>query len=283
MMMAYELLLKVSIVQCKLSIVLKFFRGCKAMSDSITIIDEDKVIDVVLIAGRILLESGAETYRVEDTMTRIAASFGLDDTYSFVTSTAIIFSLNNRTNTRLVRIRERTTDLEKIALTNSLSRKISNDELNIDQAKSELVHLHHASLQYSSITNFLAAPIACGFFLFMFGGIIQDFIFAIIAGAGAFLTFNYVQRYIQIKFFSEFISATVVIMIASAFTKIGWAHNQDIITIAGVMPLVPGILITNAIRDLMAGELLAGMSRGVEAALTSFAIGAGVAIVLLIF
>ncbi len=121
MMMAYELLLKVSIVHCKLSIVP--FQGCKAMSDSITIIDEDKVIDVVLIAGRILLESGAETYRVEDTMTRIAASFGLDDTYSFVTSTAIIFSLNNRTNTRLVRIRERTTDLEKIALTNSLSRK----------------------------------------------------------------------------------------------------------------------------------------------------------------
>ena len=40
------------------------------------------------------------------------------------------------------------------------------------------------------------------------------------------------------------------------------------------MPLVPGILITNAIRDLLAGELLAGMSRGVEAALTAFAIGA---------
>ncbi|RIM38473.1 threonine/serine exporter, partial [Staphylococcus cohnii] len=139
------------------------------------------------------------------------------------------------------------------------------------------------SLQYSSITNFVAAAIACGFFLFMFGGVINDFIFAIIAGAGAFLTFSYVQRYIQIKFFSEFISAAVVIAIAAFFTKIGWAHNQDIITIAGVMPLVPGILITNAIRDLMAGELIAGMSRGVEAALTSFAIGAGVAIVLLIF
>ena len=48
------------------------------------------------------------------------------------------------------------------------------------------------------------------------------------------------------------------------------------------MPLVPGILICNAIRDLMVGELIAGMSRGVEVALTSFAIGAGVAIVLLI-
>lgn len=75
---------------------------------------------------------------------------------------------------------------------------------------------------------------------------------------------------------------TVVISIMTTFTKLGIATNQDIITIASVMPLVPGILITNAIRDLLAGELLAGMSRGVEVALTAFAIGAGVAIVLLI-
>lgn len=252
------------------------------MSDAITIIDEDKVIDVVLIAGRILLESGAETYRVEDTMNRIAASYGLEDTYSFVTSTAIIFSLNNRTNTRLIRIRERTTDLEKIALTNDLSRKISTHKLSIDEAKNELIHLHHTSLQFTFLFKFLASAIACGFFLFMFGGVAHDFIYAVLSGAGAFLTFNFVQKFIQIKFFSEFISATVVILIASATTNLGWAYNQDTITIAGVMPLVPGILITNAIRDLMAGELLAGMSRGVEAALTSFAIGAGVAIVLLI-
>ena len=96
------------------------------------------------------------------------------------------------------------------------------------------------------------------------------------------LTFSFVQKYIQIKFFSEFVASAVVISIAAIFTKLGIAQNQDIITIASVMPLVPGILITNAIRDLLAGELLAGMSRGVEAALTAFAIGAGVAIVLLL-
>ena len=124
------------------------------MSDSITIIDENKVIDVVLIAGRIYLKR-RETYRVEDTMNRIAHSYGLHDTYSFVTSTAIIFSLNDRTSTRLIRIRERTTDLEKIALTNSLSRKISNNQLTIDEAKTELIHLRRASLQYSFFMNFL--------------------------------------------------------------------------------------------------------------------------------
>ncbi|MFZ8102355.1 threonine/serine exporter family protein, partial [Staphylococcus arlettae] len=172
---------------------------------------------------------------------------------------------------------------EKIALTNSLSRKISNNELTIDEAKEELFQLHHASLQYSFVTQFIAAMVACGFFLFMFGGVAHDFIFAVLAGAGAFLTFDFVQRFIQIKFFSEFISAAVVISIAAISTKLGLAINQDTITIAGVMPLVPGILITNAIRDLLAGELLAGMSRGVEAAITAFAIGAGVAIVLLLF
>ena len=117
----------------------------------------------------------------------------------------------------------------------------------------------------------------------MFGGVVSDCWIAILAGGAAFLTFSFVQRFIQIKFFSEFVASAVVITIAVTFTKLGIATNQNIITISSVMPLVPGILICNAIRDLMAGELLAGMSRGVEAALTSFAIGAGVAIVLLIF
>ncbi len=45
------------------------------------------------------------------------------------------------------------------------------------------------------------------------------------------------------------------------------------------MPLVPGLHITNAVRDLMAGHLVAGVSKGVESVLTAFAIGAGVAVV----
>ncbi len=61
------------------------------MPDSITIIDENKVIDVVLIAGRILLESGAETYPVEDSMKCIAHSYGLHNTYSFVSSLDYFF------------------------------------------------------------------------------------------------------------------------------------------------------------------------------------------------
>ncbi len=43
--------------------------------------------DVVMLAARILLESGAEGTRVEDTMTRIAKKLGYSESNSFVTNT----------------------------------------------------------------------------------------------------------------------------------------------------------------------------------------------------
>ncbi|MNJ01474.1 hypothetical protein D3C73_1611210 [compost metagenome] len=58
---------------------------------------------------------------------------------------------------------------------------------------------------------------------------------------------------------------------------------MDKIIIGSVMPLVPGLLITNAVRDLMAGHLVSGLSKGADAFLTSFAIGTGIGLVLSLF
>jgi uncharacterized membrane protein YjjP (DUF1212 family) len=67
------------------------------------------------------------------------------------------------------------------------------------------------------------------------------------------------------------------------FVVIGFGHELDKIVIGSVMPLVPGLLITNAVRDLMAGHLVAGLSKGAEAFLTAFAIGSGIAIIFAIY
>lgn len=58
------------------------------------------------------------------------------------------------------------------------------------------------------------------------------------------------------------------------------ALSPDIVVVGGVMPLVPGVAITNAIRDVIAGDLLSGLSRGLEAALTAVAVSMGVVIIL---
>ena len=47
------------------------------------------------------------------------------------------------------------------------------------------------------------------------------------------------------------------------------------------MPLVPGVAITNAIRDTMSGDFMSGLSRGMEAVFSALAIAFGVGIVLI--
>ena len=61
-----------------------------------------------------------------------------------------------------------------------------------------------------------------------------------------------------------FIGAAAILSV-----KLGLGQSQDLIIIGCVMPLVPGVQITNALRDLLAGHYLSGVSRGTEALMTS--------------
>ena len=240
----------------------------------------DLAIDSCLLAGRLMMESGAEAYRVEDTMTRMAISQGLIGTQSYVTPTGIIFSLGKDGSTRLVTIRERITDLEKIALVNQISRRLTTNELTIEQAYEELQRIASANVMFPFLWQFIAATISSACFLILFEGIWWDTPAAGVAGGIGFIVVTLIHELTRVKFFAEFIAAAVVGVIAyiAVFTDLG--QDLNIIIISGVMPLVPGLLITNAVRDLMAGHFMSGLSKGAEAMLTAFAIGAGVALVL---
>jgi uncharacterized membrane protein YjjP (DUF1212 family) len=86
----------------------------------------------------------------------------------------------------------------------------------------------------------------------------------------------YLHWLLEVRFFAEFIASLVVGLVAMFFVQIGVGSNLDTIIIGAVMPLVPGLLITNAARDLIAGHLVSGLSKGADAGLTALAIGAGI-------
>lgn len=239
------------------------------------------IMEVCLLAGKIMLQSGGETYRVEDTMMRIAAAFGIEQTHSYVTPTGIIFSAEGEepTKTKLIRISERSTDLKKVAMVNSISRSIVGGELDLNEAHKQLKELETMNLMFPLVIQVAAASLASGCFMIMFKGVWIDFIPALVSGGIGYLSFVYLQRLAPIKFFSEFIAAFVIGLLAFLFVHLGYGQQVDKIIIGSVMPLVPGLLLTNAIRDLMAGHLVAGLSKGAEAFLTAFAIGAGIAVV----
>lgn len=59
--------------------------------------------------------------------------------------------------------------------------------------------------------------------------------------------------------------------------------DMNNVLIGGIMPLVPGVPLTNSLRDMFAGHLLTGSMRALEALLTACAIGAGIGLVFRIF
>ncbi|HJV44850.1 MAG TPA: threonine/serine exporter family protein [Bacillota bacterium] len=238
-----------------------------------------EIIQASLLAGKIMLESGAETYRVEDTMERIAASYGIKNTHSFVTPTGIIFSIDGMEPTKLIRIVNRSTDLHKVTLVNSISRRISEGEIPPGMAHQMLKEVESTSNTYPLLLQIAAAAISSGCFLIMFEGEWVDFLPAMVCGGIGYSCILYFQRLVQIKFFAEFIASLLIGLLSVLLVGIGIGKELDKIIIGSVMPLVPGLLITNAVRDLMAGHLVSGLSKGAEAFLTSFAIGTGIAVV----
>ena len=69
---------------------------------------------------------------------------------------------------------------------------------------------------------------------------------------------------------------------ATAFglVQLGFGQNLDKIIIGVLMNLVPGVALTNFMRDIIAGDLIAGLTKLVEALLTAtgIALGTGVAL-----
>lgn len=237
------------------------------------------IAKVCMLAGKVMLESGAETYRVEDTMNRIAVSYGLSNAQSYATPTGIIFSVDRVEKTNFIRISKRSTDLHKIAEVNSISRRLTGDELVLSEALELLEEVEQGTLEFPAWIQVIAASLIAGCFTIMFGGVWADFLPSLVAGGVGFAAMLWFGRLVEIRFIAEFIASFVIGLLAISFIKYGMGAEMDKIIIGAVMPLVPGLHITNAVRDLMAGHLVAGVSKGVEAVLTAFAIGAGVAVV----
>ncbi|MFT8872387.1 MAG: threonine/serine exporter family protein [Sporolactobacillus sp.] len=241
-----------------------------------------EVAAVCVLAGRILLKNGAETFRVEDTMNRIACNFAINDAQSFVTPTGIIFSIENTDITKLERISERATDLRKVTAVNDLSRQIAAGRLTVAQAYRALREIADSKRAYPVWLQILAAAGASSCFLLMFLGNWNDVIPAFLAGAVGQAGAIYMHRLTKIKFFSEFIASLAVGLVVLVSCKTGFGMQLSQIIFAAVMPLVPGVPITNAVRDLMSGDLVSGLSKFAEAALTAFAIGIGIVFALVL-
>lgn len=238
--------------------------------------DINKILDLSAEAGKIMLENGAETYRVEETMIRISKAFGLVSVEAYATPTAILLSGKNNKNINtsvIKRIVSRNFNIDKISNINNLSRTLEKQQLTMEELEIQLNYIKNLP-SYSNKITLLSACFIGSFFTILFGGTFQDFWSAFIIGGILNFSLNFLSKFKVDYFFTNIVGGMETAVLAIIFYKLGFASNYDKVIIGDIMLLVPGLAITNAIRDAISGDLISGISRAIEA----FFIAVGIAV-----
>lgn len=237
---------------------------------------------LALHAGKSMLKNGAETYRVEDTMVRICSSReNVANVDAFVTQTGIFITLeyNGEIYSNFRRVRGISINLVKINAINEFSRRFVCCNISIDEGL-EIIKEIDEIKDYSGITKSIAGATSAAFFCLMFGGNMKDFISSFIVSFVVVSILTKISKFKLTFFIDNFIGAFLASLFAAFTVEIGLGDNLDMIIIGSIMYLVPGVAITNAIRDTMSGDSLSGLSKGMEAIFSALAIAFGVGIVL---
>lgn len=240
----------------------------------------NSILKLAITAGKIMLENGGETYRVEDTMMHILKHYNLDVSETFVTSTGIFVSVGS--DTMIKRVKSRTIHLEKIALVNDLSRRIVADEVSALEAFDLLKKIEKVP-PYPLLIKTLASGLSCFCFSYIFGGKITDCLNSFIVGIILNLVVWFLNKKSVSNFLVNIIGGFVIGFFALLFINFGIGDNMDKVIIGAIMPLVPGVGITNAIRDILEGDFLSGSGRIFDAFMVSVAIATGVGTMLKIW
>lgn len=241
----------------------------------------NEILQVAMLAGQMILENGGETYRVEETIWRICKIYGAQQAESFATPTGIMASIchEGKIYSLTRRVSNRTVNLDKIDKVNDLSRSILSRNLSVNDLNNELIKISKEDI-YPLPVIIIFSALGAGSFSVLFGGTFKDVFAAFLIGLIIkTLTIKWTDIGIN-SFFINSICSGISALLAIILYKLGIASQVNQTIIGAIMLLVPGLAITNAIRDTISGDLLSGVIRAAEAFLVAIAIAVGTGAVL---
>lgn len=236
-----------------------------------------QLLTCVMDVGEHMLTSGAEIHRVEESVDRMCRACGAVRVDVFIITSSMVvtvFDADDHAYTQTRRITAYTTNFEKIHRLNALSRRICAEKLPPETVRQELQSIANCKA-YPFWLECLCYSVIAGAFTLFFGGNLQEMLVSLVVGLLVRLATSVCELAISNKIFSKFFSAALATAMAILAVRLGWIGSIDKIIIGNIMSLIPGIGLTNALRDLFTGDSIAGLLRSIEAALTALAIAAG--------
>jgi uncharacterized membrane protein YjjP (DUF1212 family) len=232
-------------------------------------------------AGVTMLSSGGEISRVEETVDHMARAYGVYRVDAYATPTGLLVSGESRdgsTRTIVRRVQSTRNDLARVVAVNDLSRRAFQGHLSIEEAQRELQEIRTAPSSYTPVTTALAAGVASAMLAMLFGGAPLDMVGAAIAALVVQSTINHIGSRGWGAFARSWVGGFLAAATASLLHRVVPALSVDYAVVGAIMILVPGIAITNSLRDVMGGHLVSGVARAAEALAVAVGVAAGVAL-----
>lgn len=243
------------------------------------------LLEICASSGALLLKNGAEIYRVEDTVERIIRSrknVKDADVYSTFNVIMVSFNVDGHIYSNVRRVKDRANNLVYVDKVNSFSRNFCKGKYSLEEALVELERIK----SYQGTGKLLVtagASISASAFTGLIGGGLAQVFLAFFVTLFSWLIHLLVAKRKFGYFIDHFLIGISVASLALLFTIIANVDNIDLIIIGSMMPYLPGVILTNSIRDLLTGDTTTGLTGITQAILISTALALGVALPIGIF
>ncbi len=245
---------------------------------------EKDILDTATRIGKMLLESGAEISRVEESMERICRHYGAEGASFYVLSNGIFLTAEDADGNcyaRAEHIPLSTTRMDRLEALNELSREIDHGMHTPEEAE-QIMDRIAALPAKPELHGMLASALGAAAFCYLPGKDIPDTVTAFVAGFLLqwffYRTGSHLSRTTGIIFGSALVSALCCISALGSF-----GHSINYMIFGSIMPMIPGVGFVVSIRDLVNGDYLSGFIRLLDALLVFFCIALGTALALTVF
>lgn len=243
--------------------------------------DYDQLLNMAAELGYQLMYSGGEIYRVEESARRLLVAYGMENPEVFAIPNCVIVSVatpEGHPITRMRRVPPHGTDIELLERCNGLCRRLCADPPPLEEARALIAALPENEPRHSPRWVLLGYGLAPAFFAPLFGGGLADLASAFLCGLSVGACLLYGGRFIGANsFFRTAVCSALASLLAMALVALGVGESVDVVTISALMVLVPGVALTNAMREIMAGDTFSALSRTADAILVASAIALGAA------
>lgn len=242
-------------------------------------ITSEQLLTLAMDMGEKMITCGAEANRVEDTITRICMAYGCTrvDVFSITSFiSASILTNDGHRETQSRRIYSYSHNLDLLEELNAVSRHICMHTPDYADIEKSIEHIHKSKPFKPHIT-IIGYMLSSGAFTVFFGGSLKDALVAMLISVIAyFIDVKFKPlgiNMIMYNFFCTFLLGGL----ARYVNLTGFIDNLDKVFIGLVMLYIPGMQMTNSIRDILSGDIMSGLLRLIEAVILAIAIAVGFA------